>query len=237
MKNYKRAQAVMLPTTEKTDLFIINKQLFKCHKPQQGDGVDTVNQNLYIISDDKIIEGDWYLVELFKITGESNGLKLEQCEAIDDGWVNNSDVVTARHIKNCKKVIATTDRKLTDDNRTYISGLMGKPNILPQPSQQFIEKYIESYNKGEVITDVLVEYERIPWNLDEYGSLILEEELRLKINPDNTITIKELKETWDRKEVEAKLFELLQDIQHDETLLEHYGGDYREFDKWVEENL
>ena len=30
---------------------------------------------------------------------------------------------------------------------------------LPQPSQQFIEKYIEEYNKGQQITECLVEYE------------------------------------------------------------------------------
>ena len=44
----------------------------------------------------------------------------------------------------CKKIIATTDTSLG----------------LPQPSQQFITKYIEEYNKGNVITDVLVEYEQ-----------------------------------------------------------------------------
>ena len=43
---------------------------------------------------------------------------------------------------NWRKIIATTEES---------SGL-------PQPSKQFIEKYIEEYNKGNIITDVLVEY-------------------------------------------------------------------------------
>ena len=72
---------------------------------------------------------------------------------------------------------------------------------LPQPSQQFIQKYIEEYNKDNIITDVLVEYEYllndntvIPyWNL--------------KVNPkDNTITIRKVKENYTKEEV-IKLLE------------------------------
>ena len=63
--------------------------------------------------------------------------------------------------------------------------------FLPKPSQSFIEKYIEKYNKGEQITDVLVEY----WAHTE-------EHPQLKINPkDNTITIKPVKDSWNREEV------------------------------------
>jgi len=155
MKNYKRAQVVMLPTQNSNRLLYLSTDV----SPNLLSNWRGEAQELYITSDDEVQKGDWCLVELFKITGESNGLKLEQCESIDDVWVNNSDIITARHIKNCKKVIATTDPKLTEDKRTYISGLMDKPNILLQPSQQFIEKYIESYNKGVVLSDVLVEYE------------------------------------------------------------------------------
>ena len=68
---------------------------------------------------------------------------------------------------------------------------------LPQPSQQFIEKYIEEYNRGNIITDVFVEYEN---KFDEYGYDIIKS--ILKINPkDNTITIKKVKETYTREEL------------------------------------
>jgi hypothetical protein len=234
MKNYKRAQAVMLPTTEETDLFIVNKQLFNYHKHQQGDGVSAINQHLHIISDDEIKEDAWCLVGVYPHQ------KVKQCAELaysQDGKTVNGYLFTdgTKHTASeCKKVIVTTDRKLTEDNRTYISGLMGKPNRLPQPSQQFIEKYIEFYNRGVVLSDVLVKYERIPWNLDEYGSLIEEEELRLKINPDNTITIKELKETWNRKEVINLMW---QAYKHSNTIFEEEEGLRREFDKRIEENL
>lgn len=56
----------------------------------------------------------------------------------------------------CSKVIATTDSSLG----------------LPRPSDAFVQKFVEEYNKGNVITEVLVE-------------------------PDNTITIKPVIETWD----------------------------------------
>ena len=81
-----------------------------------------------------------------------------------------------------KKIIATTDASLG----------------LPQPSQQFIEKYIEEYNKGNVITDVLVEYEYL---LDDRTVLPY---WKLKMNTKNntiTITIKKLKETYSKDEV------------------------------------
>ena len=54
---------------------------------------------------------------------------------------NHTDYI-AINKNGCKKIIATTDASLG----------------LPQPSQQFIEKYAKEYNKGNIITDVLVEY-------------------------------------------------------------------------------
>ena len=80
----------------------------------------------------------------------------------------------------CKKIIATTDSSLG----------------LPYPSQQFIQKYIEEYNKGNVITDVLVEYEYL---LDD---MVVLPYWKLKVNAkDNTITIKKLKEIYTKEEV------------------------------------
>ena len=66
----------------------------------------------------------------------------------------------------------------------------------PHPSSNFVIKWIEEANKGNTITDVLVEYEYllndntvIPyWNL--------------KVNPkDNTITIRKVKENYTKDEV------------------------------------
>lgn len=117
---------------------------------------------------------------------------------------------------------------------------------LPKPSQQFIIKYIESYNKGEVITDVLVGYEDIIYNPEkdrEYQSndrINIEDcdkQTRLKINPkDNTITIKIIKDCWSRKELQP-----LKDYYEHSKLFAR-SNDYREQDvqrifNWIEENL
>lgn len=78
-----------------------------------------------------------------------------------------------------REVLATTDTSLN----------------LPQPSKQFIEKYIEEYNKGNVITDVLVEYELIS-NEEYFGNTVNPDDdvpyfdEKLKINPkDNSLNI------------------------------------------------
>ena len=94
-----------------------------------------------------------------------------------------------------REVLATTDTSLKIDNPNYDIGRLAYIN-LPQPSQQFIEKYIEEYNKGNVITDILVEYEYL---LDDRAVLPY---WNLKVNPkDNTITIKKVKETYTKEEL------------------------------------
>ena len=118
---------------------------------------------------------------------------------------NHTDYI-AINKNGCKKIIATTDVSLG----------------LPQPSQQFIQKYIEEYNKGNVITDVLVEYN---YFLDDNGVLPY---WNLKVNPkDNTITIKKVKDSWNREEI-------LNDIE--QAIIQGLDiGQYR--DKWIKENL
>jgi hypothetical protein len=222
MDQFKEAQIIMLPrdiTLEKTDKLDYASGLgIKAY----AKGVDFKgNVSLYIVSDDEIKEGDWcydihnyrpvryshrvsglYFVRSTKYTKESDGYSVERSQL--------------------KKIIATTDTSLDcgkalhgdfclnyiDKSIKFQRGEYLKSHkILPQPSQQFIEKFVESY-KGEVITDVLVAYEEYS---DIYDKSFLEEgytvgiaprKLRLKVNPkDNTITIKKLKDSWNRDEV------------------------------------
>ena len=144
-------------------------------------------QHLYIISnDEKPNKGDYYIIDNIPEVLQNNDLVF-----IDD---------------NCRKVIATTDKSLIIESE-YESIDFGKQCnyfLLPQPSQQFIEKYIEEYNKGNVITDVLVEYE------SDFNSCFCTKDIcngnncpkKLKVNPkDNTITIKKLKEVYTKEEL------------------------------------
>ena len=118
-----------------------------------------------------------------------------------------------------KKIIATT----TDSS-------LG----LPQPSQQFIQKFVEEYNKGNIITDVLVEYELIS-NEEYFGNTVNPDDdvpyfdERLKINhKDNTITIKKAKDSYTKEEVENLIYTAMKDRCYTTIA---------EWKKWIEENL
>lgn len=124
----------------------------------------------------------------------------------------------ASQSKATKKIIATTDTSLG----------------LPQPSQQFIEKYIEEYNKDNIITEVEVEYEGI------YGQPIINgsktyKGFKLKVNLDNTINIKSVKDSWSRKEVIELLHKSLDaNIVFNNKFNEIF---HEQLDKWIETNL
>ena len=145
-------------------------------------------QHLYITSDDKIKEDNWCI--------DSNGNIFQ--------YKNHFPINIGQ-----RKIIATTDTSLNIYTWKQ-SNKKSKPynvqqNIettkkvfipLPQPSQQFIEKYIEQYNKGNVITDVLVEYEYL---LNDNTVISY---WNLKVNPkNNTITIRKLKEVYSKEEL------------------------------------
>ena len=117
-----------------------------------------------------------------------------------------------------REVLATTDESLN----------------LPQPSQQFIEKFVEEYNRGNIITDVLVEYELIS-NEEYFGNTVNPDDdvpyfdERLKINhKDSTITIKKVKDSWNREEVENLIYTAMKDRCYTTIA---------EWKKWIEENL
>lgn len=207
----KSAQVVMLPTNEKAEIgFLTQKGKERGHlvhfdRPMPNI-LDSENQHLYILSDEEIKEGDWvYCLR--------EGFEPVLKQKVNPIGVNND--------KMFKKIIATTDKSIILPERfpsfTY----------LPQPSQSFIEKFVEEYNKGNVITEVMVEYE---WNktgrkirkLDVFDHI-------LKINPDNTIDINIPKDSWSREEV----VELIQKYSKECT-----GWSWFETDeKWIEENL
>ena len=94
-----------------------------------------VAQHLYFLSDEEIKVGDWMLHNLEEKPIQWNGEE------------------TNPSVYGYKKIIATTDKSIILPERfpsfTY----------LPQPSQSFIEKFVEEYNKGNRITEVMVEYE------------------------------------------------------------------------------
>ena len=181
MSTVKKAKVVMLPTNEPSKIGNLatyqKRSLSKVIKEGVNPKDSTVQfWNLYIISDDEIKKGDYIYCTI------TNAIEIAKY---------NHDYL----IRDWKKVIATTDTSLYIHQKETIS-LSERVFYLPQPSQQFIQKYIEEYNKGNIITDVLVEYEYL---LNDMGVIPY---WCLKINPkDNTITIRKVKENYTKEEL------------------------------------
>jgi hypothetical protein len=190
MTQLKKCKVVMLPTEKASGIYLDTYGTL--HNLNYKRGVDTSGtpQHLYILSDDEIKEDDWY----YNRYGHIHQFK-------------GND--TFDMIYGGKKIIATTDESLMYNYESY--SVNGKAQY-PQPSQSFIEKYVEEYNKGNMITDVLVEYEeKGHWNnLHSTGKkdkpYFQYTHDELKVNPkDNTITIKKVKDSFTIAEITAAI--------------------------------
>jgi len=225
MEEFKRAQVVMLPANNRS-IIAINDMSGLIYDKTQFVKIDQhiIPQHLYIISDDEIKEGEYYYNNLYNDIRQCSSKEKYQTER----YINNP----LEKNRN-KKIIATTNTSLKIDNPNYDIGKLAYIT-LPQPSQQFITKYIESYNKGEVITDVLVEYlNELADFQNTFNTHTNQFNLKnnvLKVNPkDNTITIKKLKDNWSREEVITLLRNLHLDYIE--------GNNNKGLNKWIEENL
>ena len=208
------------------------------------------NQHLYILSDDEIKEGDWCYVK----EDSPYPPTIEKVVSIKDNFIISN--LGSSYINDSKKIIATTDKSLKIPRKdTHLNAVWKLDGaLLPQPSQSFIEKYIEEYNKGNQIEEVMVEYEedliKVYDNLGGHpgGHWELNPEtngIKLFVKCDNTITIKNIKESWNREELKKIL------LDYSEAVMEYRESfsdnpqdplpdlpnmeDYT--DNWVKENL
>lgn len=209
--SFKKTKVVMLPTNEKATMALSGNKLSLKTKALQEE-----SQHLYFLSDEEIKEGDWFW-------GESM-INPEKAKTFEPHLINGFRKIAL------KKIIATTDSNLTIKTLVFVQGENKEIDVLlPEPSTSFIEKFVEEYNKGNVITEVLVEYED---KVAMDGHTIIGSEL--KISKDNTITIRKVKESWNRDEV----VELLSKHFVDAGSKIGLGQDVRKFTKkWIEENL
>ena len=181
-----RREVIMLPTDDKTILCLEGNKLTleRCIAV----GCQHKFQHLYILSDEKIEEGDWYYHPFLKRI------------------VKASHVIDYREHRT--KIIASTDESLRF-NPNVPNFLLGNES-LPQPSQEFIEAYVKAYNEGNSITEFMVEYEEymtdgwVPtYNNPDNSNCESPAELdyKLKVKSDNTISIRKIKDSWSREEV------------------------------------
>lgn len=198
MENYKKVQVVMLATdklNKKNDICLFDYGLNIALKEDIG----YPTQHLYFLSYEEIKEGDWVL------SIWDNEWEIPYILSLKDSKLE--------YHSNAKKIIATTNPELYIHQKETIS----KPErifYLPRPSNSFIQKYVEEYNKGNVITEVMVEYEIIDgkdflnnWrnSLDKMSEPIT----KLRVAPDNTITIKRIVVGW--SDIHLKWMERVKD--------------------------
>lgn len=227
-KYYNKCQVHLLETIKEAKIFSrplpnIKEYLGILSTPQIASTINSEckGYHLYITSDEEIKEGDWCVCNF------QPGIEIRK----NIHGVIGSTIGGKEYLKNnCKKIIATTDTSLGQHQGTleYSLGF----NTLPQPSKQFIQKYIEEYNKGSKIEEVLVEYDEFYTGEDnEEEEPIFE--YKLKTDSHNTITIKPVKEKlYSQEEVENILFRYAE--QHGLTSTK---GEIDEFNDWVEKNL
>ncbi len=231
---WKKCKVVML-STNKANPLVLNSDGNLEHDEVLSTYGGVTQQHLYILSDDEIKYDDWCYSEQFKSVYKES----------DPEFANATNYLW--------KIVATTDHSLqfAIDNNPYVMEIHG----LPKLPQSFIEHYIQQYNKGNIITEVMVEYVdnwyiHIPsgkYHDDEPVKMkgnLGEGDYYLKVNPNNTINIKSLKDSWTREEVIEIIYEVLKatgktiraEMKNIQTVpyIEFSGED---LDEWIGSNL
>ena len=177
---YKKHSLILLPTDK------VNGSFYKHPHGQLYKSRNAGNQHLYIIDDSEIKEGDWIIGQvLFKGNGSPEKYLSTIPLKVTMIRKNNKAVYcSGEWYSNYNKIIATTDKNITFDFPN------GSKAPYPFLSKSFIDAFIREYNKGNIITDILVEVEGIikssTWEKEE------PEEWRLKVSSSNEITIKRI---------------------------------------------
>ena len=253
---FKRCKVVQLSTNQKAPIFLwyldgienglaslgltLGREMYPSYKPQ----------HLYILSDDRVKKNDWFLrTTLF------TGVPIDGVPTKANEFVEASQTYFGDHTM---KIIASTDPflnlsepKLFDHNVWWTGrdSIMYFPCLsdahtywrkhkMPSPSESFLERYVTEYNKGNshIIKEVMVEYEYEPGYRVEGDPAIIGS--KPKVNSDNTITIKKVKNNWTRDEVRMALTYCVAEItSHPKTTSESMKEWQDKVDKWVETNL
>ena len=209
---------VVMSATDNSELYLKpgEKLELTSNRPQYGiKNLNFTPQHLYITSDDEIKEGDC----CYKHDLKGNVFK----------WINT----TNPWYKDAKKIIATTDESLHEIPNS-IPGFNFPDKLgLPKLSQEFIELFIKHYNTGNPITKVMVEYE---FDNESHINNPGYHNQKLLINPDNTINIKTIKDSWSRDEVAALMNRAI-DMGYNHCKLKGQVTSRDSFNKWIEQNL
>lgn len=216
----KKCNVVMIATDKTESYLYTNPKGILFHNIRNTVKRDSIcnPQHLYILSDDEIKEGDWFM-SMFLSYPLHN---------IQGGHPDYPDA------SGCKKIIATTDHNLTKN----ISRPLGVTQSLPSIPQSFIDKYVSEYNAGRKIESVMVEYD------EHYNTGVVDcgdedlwdsgySDYTLKLN-DNTIIIHSIKDSWNRQELIKTIREA---IVNPDTFCTGIIFDNNKSNTWIETNL
>jgi hypothetical protein len=191
----KRECMVMLLPTEKAEIGTIMKsiKLSSLH----DDDIDKPIGSLVLNKNYSVTKSNdyWQAQHLYILSSDEikkGDWYIDDTSTVRKAVTDDKDYWDRR--PNYFKIISTTDSSLG----------------LPQPSPQFIQKYVELYNRGEVIERCLVSYKRVCsrcksddfdecWSAKECSDGRYDE-LRLLVDKNNYITITKVKESWSRDE-------------------------------------
>jgi hypothetical protein len=205
-----KCQIVMLPTNSLTTKLYRSKFEDKLY---YNDGVGNLNRRfyLYICSDREIKEGDWCI---YKNKFGATHL----CKAFKEKPWNNDGKTVSRMLYKASWHSLEIDEGITPlpDEIFKIEASTDKSLSLPTPSKEFIQKYVEKYNEGNSIREVLVEMSDTITTCPECAYVMSYDAMRctncntemidfnterisppvVYVKPDNTITISRVEETW-----------------------------------------
>jgi hypothetical protein len=149
--------------------------------------------------------------------------------------IYHKDKYYLKSITGYREILATTDSSL----KLYESETIAKSAgfslntddiCIPSIPQSFIDKYVSEYNKGNKIEEVMVEYEEYESCNPITGNTGNWYCGNIKLNPDNTINIQSIKDSWTRDEVISILIKREEYISNELT-------PFISIDEWIKNNL
>lgn len=180
-KHYIDAKVVMLDSDEASFLYY-NEATESLRYDNKCTHIPIVNKykDIFILSDEKPTKGEYVYDYAHDKIGIFDAL------VVDGGDFSD----------HAKKIIASTKKLETKDE--LLSAYENKyiPKFTRQIPQEFFEQFVEAYNSGNKITDVLVEVENVNkgWqslaNSGKVGSTHVPEKFEVKIYNTNFINIK-----------------------------------------------
>lgn len=190
MTNEKKIKVVMLATDKpsKLGLVTVDNRLYQFEQAVKHEG-----QHLYFLSDEKIKEGDWVLHKNIygNFSPPEKVIKVDG-DTIECGIVFGSRAGVTKNGAGFYKIIASNNPEL--NGKYSIPHPSNTRNQivteLPRPSNSFMQKFVEEYNKGNIIEEVMVEYGEHRSKQGDFEGYFL------KVASDNSITIKPVVENW-----------------------------------------